>query len=349
MKKVLINVPDLPKDWLFDTEVRDTYYDPGIYLRERLQDLGYQLENFDNQSLKNCVWVWFYDSISVRPYYGWRGKARLLKAHLTRRQLVRDLYGECLCAGMAQRTALFLWEPPAISPWNWEPNLHNLFSVIFTWNDEFVDGQKYHKIHWPQTRQFPPVPKVPFAPKKLLVNISMNKHSRHFQELYSARRETIRHFERALPDDFDLYGVGWNRPVGLVERALPFLCQKYPSYRGTVRHKWDVLPHYRFSVCYENMRDEPGWITEKIFDSMRAGCVPIYWGAPNITDYVDEEAFIDRRKFKSDKELEAYIVGISEKEYINYLEAIESYLASSRFAKFLPPAFADTVIRVLGL
>jgi len=249
MNRVLISVPNLPKDWLFDTEVRDAYYDPWIYLRERLQDLGYQLENFHNQSLSNCDWVLFFDSVSVRPYHGWRGKARRLKASLTGKQPLRDLYGECLRSGMAQCMALFLWEGPSVSSSNWNRQLHNQFPVIFTWNDAFVDEQKYHKIYWPQTRQFPSVPKVHFAQKKLLVNISMNKHSRHSQELYSSRRSTIRHFERALPDDFDLYGVGWNRPVGLVERALPFLCRKYPSYRGTVRHKWDVLPYYRFSVC----------------------------------------------------------------------------------------------------
>lgn len=334
---------------MFDPNERDAYNDPGIYLRERLLQLGYRLVTSDDNSLEDCAWVLFYDTKSAFLYNGLRGLARKLKAHLLGKRLFRELYFECVHAGFEKQIALFLWEGPSVSSSNWDRKLHNRFPVIFTWNDAFVDGQKYHKINWPQTRQFPPVPKVPFAQKKLLVNISMNKYSHHFQELYSSRRATIRHFERELPDDFDLYGVGWNRPVGLVERALPFAYRKYPSYRGTVRHKWDVLPYYRFSVCYENLRDEPGYITEKIFDSMRAGCVPIYWGAPNITDYVDKEAFIDRRKFKSDKELEVYIVGISEKEYGCYLEAMESYLASSRFAQFLPPAFADTIIRVLGL
>jgi hypothetical protein len=52
------------------------------------------------------------------------------------------------------------------------------------------------------------------------------------------------------------------------------------------------------------MRDEPGWITEKIFDCMRADCVPVYWGASNVLDYVDPEAFVDRRRFASNSELE---------------------------------------------
>jgi len=345
MNKILVYAPSMPNDWLYNTEVRDSYYDPYIYLRERLHDLGYQLENFYDQSLSNYDWILFFD----RPKHGWRGKASRLKAHLTGKNPLRDLYRECLRDGVANRMALFLWEGLAVSPHSWDRKLHSQFPVIFTWSDTFIDGQKYHKIYWPQTRQFPAVPKIDFDQKKLLINISMNKRSRCSKELYSARRATIRHFERALPNEFDLYGVGWNRPVGVIERAFPFLCQKYPSYRGTIPHKWDVLPNYRFSVCYENLKDEPGYMTEKIFDSMRARCVPIYWGASNITDYVDEEAFIDRRKFESDKELETYIVGMSKKEYANCLDAIESYLVSSRFTKFMPETFADTIIRVLGL
>lgn len=177
----------------------------------------------------------------------------------------------------------------------------------------------------------------------------MNKFSSYQDELYTARRATIRHFERHRPEGFDLYGVGWNQPVGRLQRLVPVLVQKYPSYRGTVKNKWEVLPYYRFSICYENNKDQNGNISEKVFDSMRCGCVPIYWGAPNITDYVDRKALIDRRRFKSDKELEDYITGISEKEYGYYQDAIKTYLESPRFAQFLPSAFADIIIKVLKL
>ncbi len=129
----------------------------------------------------------------------------------------------------------------------------------------------------------------------------------------------------------------------------PFPVHRYPSYRGTVPRKWDVMPRYRFSLCYENIRDEPSYVTEKIFDSMRCGCVPIYWGASNITDYVDGEAFVDRRQFGSDQELEDYIWGVTEVEYGRYQEAIRAYLQCEQFVAFLPPAFVDTVISVLDL
>ena len=102
-------------------------------------------------------------------------------------------------------------------------------------------------------------------------------------------------------------------------------------------------------MCYENIRDEPGYITEKIFDCMRGGAVPIYWGASNITDYVEEGAFIDRRAFESDADLVAYVRSVSEEDSCTYLSVIQEYLRSQRFAGFLPPALAANIVRVLAL
>src|SRR5260221_513096 len=109
---------------------------------------------------------------------------------------------------------------------------------------------------------------VPFSEKRLLVNISYNKYSSQPGELYSARREAIGYFERHRPDDFDLYGVGWLGTQTL--RGSSGRGERHPSYRGAVTNKWDVLPRYKFSLCYENSRDQPGCVTEKIFDCLRS-------------------------------------------------------------------------------
>ncbi len=176
----------------------------------------------------------------------------------------------------------------------------------------------------------------------------MNKFSIHQNELYSLRREAIEYFELAHPDNFDLYGLKWNQ-FNLYDKLFPWKMRIFNSYRGPIKNKWEVMPKYRFSICYENVRDVSGYVTEKIFDSMRCGCVPIYLGADNIHDYVDPEAFIDRRNFKSDSELDDFISNITESEYNRYLNAISNYLDSPRFARFLPSAFADTIINTLKL
>jgi len=40
------------------------------------------------------------------------------------------------------------------------------------------------------------------------------------------------------------------------------------------------LSQYKFNLCPENSNYE-GYVTEKIFDSVSAGCLPIYWGSNN--------------------------------------------------------------------
>lgn len=349
MKTILIHSTWGNNNEMFDANVRDGFNDPWIYFRDRLHKLGYDFKTADNNTLHDCEWVLFIDKISVKTYSGWRGLARKLRAGLKGKPLFRDLYNECIKAGMQHRMALFLWEAPAVHPENWDSELYKMFPLIFTWHDNYIDGRKFVKIHLPVTRQFPCVPNISFDDKKLLVNISMNKFSRHPRELYSARRASIRYFEQRQPENFDLYGVGWNQPINILEKVIPYLRQIYPSYRGTVRNKWDVLPRYRFSLCYENILGEPGWVTEKIFDCMRGRCVPIYWGASNITEYVDADAFIDRRQFDSDEELEEYLVDMTEKSYNRFQEAMQDYLNSKRFARFLPPEYADTIIKGLRL
>lgn len=349
MKTILIHSISGNNNRIFDPNERDGFNDPTIYLRDRLHQLGYEFKTADNNTLHDCEWVLFVDKISVKTYSGWRGLARKLRARLKGKPLLRDLYNECIQAGMQQRVALFLWEAPAVHPENWDSELHKMFPLIFTWHDNYIDGYKFIKIHLPVTRRFPRVPNISFLDKKLLVNISMNKFSSHPRELYSARRASIRYFERRQPENFDLYGVGWNQPINILEKVIPNLQKIYPSYRGTVQNKWDVLPRYRFSLCYENILGEPGWVTEKIFDCMRCGCVPIYWGAFNITEYVDADAFIDRRQFNSDEELEEYLVDMTEKNYHRFQEAMQDYLNSKRFARFLPPEYADTIIKGLRL
>ena len=49
----------------------------------------------------------------------------------------------------------------------------------------------------------------------------------------------------------------------------------------------------------KNISDAKGYIADRIFSAFQAKSVPIYWGAPNIEEYVDADTFIDRRQFKN--------------------------------------------------
>ena len=338
---------------LFDPGARDNCTEPFILLREECRKTGYLLEAADLKTLNDCDWLLFWDLPSLTYWNGPKGLLRCFRSGLPIRTM--SWLAEAKRSGNS-RLALFLWEPPSTCPENQKYNfsIYNQFSAVLSWNDDLADGSHIHKFCLPIPVHFPPVEKVKFSSKKLLVNITSNKYSTYPGELYSARRDAIRYFEGARPDDFDLYGVGWDDPEGHLRCRwwLPNLNFKRPpyiSYRGIVKHKWDVYPKYKFALCYENFSNQPGLITEKIFDCMRAGCVPIYLGAPNISDYVDPEAFVDRRAFEDNNALEEFICNISERQYGMFCEAIATYLKSERFKAFLSPAFAQKVIQVLDI
>ena len=337
---------------LFDANARDNCVEPFILLREECGKLGYLVEAADRQALQDCAWLLFLDARSVT--YGTGIKGFLRRLRFVPRGRTRNWLGEAQRAEMTNQLALFLFEPPSVYPENREISIYSQFPTVFSWNDDLVDGIHIHKFYLPIPVRVPRVEKVNFSNKKLLVNITSNKFSRYPGELYSARRDAILYFEKATPNDFDLYGAGWDAHGVNVRSKWRFpnpnrTSTPYSSYRGNPKHKGDILPRYRFAICYENASDQPGLITEKIFDCMRADCVPIYWGAPNVTEYVDPAAFVDRRNFKSNQELKDYITGINEKQYEQFREAIATYLASERFSLFLAPAFVQKVTQVLGL
>ena len=61
-------------------------------------------------------------------------------------------------------------------------------------------------------------------------------------------------------------------------------------------------------------------MTEKLFDPLCAGTVPVYFGAPNARDFAPEHSFIDASEFSGPRELAAYLHHLlnSPDEYQSY-------------------------------
>ncbi len=224
-----------------------------------------------------------------------------------------------------EKRILFLFEPPSTLPTNDRVDLHEYFSKIYTWNDQLVDNKKYFKFYYPVLLPMIDNP-IEFDSKKLCCLISCNKFSSHSNELYSERQKVIRFFETFAPDQFDLYGRSWSSA-------------DYPSYCGGVDRKADCMKWYKFSFAYENIRDIPGYVTEKIFDCFQAGSVPIYWGASNVDVYIPKNCFIAREDFESDAALYEYLVNMTEQEHTRYLDNIRAFLSSEQAQLFSPENF----------
>jgi hypothetical protein len=360
MKKILLQVGSihLAHNALFrvtgPNDPSDPFLEPWRALKRRCAELGYELTTADNNSLDDCAFILFIDSASVDGLASAFERFKsFLKERLKLRGFkpwpIRNLYQEAVKKGMTEQMMIILWEGRAVSPRNYSRALWNKFSRICTWDDDLVDNKKFFKFHLPIPALTSSIPTIPFTQKKLLVNVTANKYSSDSNELYSARRSTIEYFSKHHPDDFDLCGVKWNKPATLWQKRFPFLVPHYPTYRGMVDNKLDTIRNYKFTLAYENMAEANGYITEKIFDALKAKTVPIYWGADNISTYVPPEAFIDRRSFKTEADMAHYIATMDQETYDRMLAVGQEYLGSEQFQKFLIPYFCETIIRVLGL
>jgi hypothetical protein len=60
--------------------------------------------------------------------------------------------------------------------------------------------------------------------------------------------------------------------------------------------KIDHNKQYKFAVAFEN-RQYPGYVTEKICDAYKSGCIPIYWGTPDVIQDFTPGTFINANEF----------------------------------------------------
>ena len=71
--------------------------------------------------------------------------------------------------------------------------------------------------------------------------------------------------------------------------------------------KLDLYRKYKFVIAFENAIEED-YVTEKFYDPLLAGSVPVYLGAPNIRDFQPgEHCFVDVNVFDSPKELAGFL------------------------------------------
>ena len=206
--------------------------------------------------------------------------------------------------------------------------------------------------------------------RKFLTIINGNKVPRiDTAELYTERLRAIAFFEER--GEIDLYGIGWDGPafrIGetRVPRSLrrlaylaearwdklrpdrdPLLSAARRAWRGAVASKLDTLSGYTFAICFENMVME-GWVTEKIFDCLVAGVIPVYLGAPDVERWVDPACFVDMRQFAGYEELRDHLLSFGPDELDALREAGRAYLGSEMFRPFTKDAFADLFVRLVA-
>jgi len=245
--------------------------------------------------------------------------------------------------GHKKRNLIFIpWEPPVVLSAHSSENLLRLskyFKYILTWNDLLIDGRKFKKVNYAHslTINYGKSRFIDFQNKQLLVQVSSNLSSNHPDELYSLRRRFNLNADRILVDqEYKFYGRGWDKNA-------------YSNYGGVIENKLTTLSNFKFNLCFENMRNINGYITEKIFDAFSAGVVPIYYGASNITSYIPKNAFIDYRDFATDQELIAYIRNMPYEDWLEYIHSAQAFLNSDDAKVFSINHFVSTIREVIEL
>ena len=193
------------------------------------------------------------------------------------------------------RRVLVVQEPRVVKPTNYRKRSHRQYGRVFAFTQ--AAGPLATPLPLPQRDwraiQLESRPRVPGT----TVLINANKLSSIPGSQYGLRRKAIQAFSDAgLP--LTLAGSGWSRQgralfvenlraiayatinrerVVLSEWAVPLRLGASVSHIGIVDDKHAVLLECEFVAAIENSRS---YVSEKLFDAVIAGCVPLYVGAP---------------------------------------------------------------------
>lgn len=129
----------------------------------------------------------------------------------------------------------------------------------------------------------------------------------------------------------DIYGSGYPSDV-VVGNSGAFAGRPDglpPGYTGDPNNwqavKRAILEHYHFNICLENTCFGY-YITEKIWQSIQAYCLPIYHGGNRIYEFFPEDSFVDVARFDSFDQVYDFICKMPKEEYLRRLNVcIEVY------------------------
>jgi hypothetical protein len=275
------------------------------------------------------------------------------------REVAFELHINCRRQDPATKAYVYLYENPLIRPLNRDRSALARYAKWFAWDGDLLDDPRAVRLLYPNRFETGPWNEPEQRPL-FCVLVASNKALAVVdpRDQYQARVRILDWYERHAPAEFHLYGRGWDRPAALPGRwgrvrnqarkiLARFLPAKSPyvTWRGPVDDKIDLLTRARFCLAHENCRDLPGYVTEKLFDCFRAGCVPVYVGPQEIAELVPADCFVDGRAFEDPKALDAHLRTIDDAAYRGYQERIRAFLLSDRARPFSQDYFADVIAR----
>ncbi len=281
----------------------------------------------------------------------WRALAESLRAGGWRVETADQLIGEPVSAWVhldayrsppdaapPSRTVLMMFEPRVVAPYWYRRLAESVpqFATVFTHDRALVArGGPFSYLHIPHS---PPKSLVPQARTEKLVMINARKYPRSRDgELYGERERVALWFANHS-EGFALYGPGWSRSSLRHPLAALRTSSLRKADRGPIESKFDVLSRARFAICFENMRS-PGYVSEKLFDCLACGAIPIYDGDPDIAAIVPIDSFVDYQQIGGPAALSRHIDSIDSDTETRMRQRGQGVIASDSYQPFSIASF----------
>ena len=179
--------------------------------------------------------------------------------------------------------------------------------------------------------------------KIFLSFVGANKVGLNRKGNYGIRRRLVKEL---LPVGLEVYGILWNDGLrkrlgnrismvlwGLKTHQAPpifaifvDLFRNYANAKGAVENKQNILLESKFSLVVEN---SDSIITEKLFDAILAGSIPVFYGGTLSRFGLPDGLAIEIKKYKSP--IGEVIISMTESEIKQRLRIMKEFLGSKEF------------------
>jgi hypothetical protein len=228
----------------------------------------------------------------------------------------KSLYRKFIASGGSKERAILIrLEPDSVFPKQYRNEITKKYGLVISPGSTFSDIKQGSHLGWPYQYHLNPAKPVLTDPiledvisinsrsglftfkdwerrSHTMVLVAGNKVSPVSSANYAIRRRLAHQISKPL---LEVYGPLWNDSfyLKLRHRVAVFvaalkqgtfpnlfeiygnLFRNYPNSRGMVDDKHNLLKNSKFSLVIENANSI---VTEKLFDSILNGCIPIYIG-----------------------------------------------------------------------
>lgn len=263
-------------------------------------------------------------------------------------------------------TVLVITEPQTVNYNNFKLDLLKDYNIIFSVFNYHSKLPNYNKIFYPVLSEFllennklyffneNRENKICFIGTNYVSNVPNSTYGLRSKLALSGWKLGI----------LDLYGTYWsnilppilsgNKIINhfrlIISKLFPlniinslYYKRKTPS---KVESKNIVYSNYNYVLCIENTIIN-GYISEKIFDAMMCGCVPIYLGDPCIEEYIPENCFFNLNNV-SDLNINKIDQIIKTINYDEYKKNIEFFLYSDQSHNFYIQNFSNKITQMIS-